>query len=59
MALLDGKIEGVYAMYDVAVDAYNEGDYELAISLCEETLGRRGELKADIEQVLDASRSQL
>ena len=59
MALLDGQVEGVYAMYDVAVDAYNEGDYELAIALCEETSGRRGELAADIQQVLDASRSQL
>lgn len=47
--------EGAYAMYGVAVDAYNAGAYRLAEELSREALPHSGHLREAVEAVLAAS----
>ena len=49
---------GAYAMYSVAVDAHNEGEYVLAGDLAAEVLADAGELADAVRAVLEASREQ-
>jgi tetratricopeptide (TPR) repeat protein len=54
--LRKGDKIGTYAMYSVAVDAYNDGDYKLAIEISDEILPTAGELKPSVQSVRDASK---
>lgn len=53
---LRGDRVGVYAMYSVAVDAYNAGAYDVAIELADEAMPNAGDLAASLTQVRDAAR---
>lgn len=56
-ALLDGSAEGVYALYSVAVAAYEAESYALAIELASQALPRADDrLGPAIRQVLDAAK---
>lgn len=48
--------EAVYAMYSVAVDAYNAGDAELALALTDEIAPHAGDLSSAVEAVRSAAR---
>ncbi len=48
-------IDGVYALYSVAVDAYNAGDLPLAAALAQEAMPRAGQLEEGLRAVLEAS----
>ena len=52
-----GDEPAVYAMYTVAVDAYNNGDYALAETLSEEVLPVAGSLADPVTAVLAATRA--
>jgi hypothetical protein len=43
---------GTYAMYSVAVDAFNDGDYAKAQEIAQEILPKSGTLRPDVEKVL-------
>lgn len=49
--------EAVYAMYSVAVDAFNAGDADLALSLADEIAPHAGNLAEAVEAVRTAARS--
>ena len=51
--------EAVYAMYSVAVDAYNDGDAELALALADEIAPNAGSLQEAVEGVRTAARAAL
>ena len=51
-ALDPGEPLAVYAMYSVAVDAYNEDKPDLARALCVEVLPRAGSLDAAVRGVI-------
>jgi len=51
--------EAVYAMYSVAVDAYNAGDAELALSLAQEIAPHAGSLAEAVEGVRSAAEQSL
>ena len=53
-ALDPGDQLAVYAMYSVAVDAYNDDKLELARALCVEVLPRAGSLDAAVRGVIVA-----
>ncbi|MCO4744106.1 MAG: hypothetical protein KC912_04920 [Proteobacteria bacterium] len=59
LELLGDDARGVYAIYSVAVDAYNADHYALAVELCESVDGKAGDLQADVAQVLEAAKAQL
>ncbi len=48
-------VEGVYALYSVAVDAFNAGELELAVALAQEALPRAGRLEESLQAILDAA----
>jgi tetratricopeptide (TPR) repeat protein len=54
-ALRDGDETGVYALYTVAVAAYDAGDPDLALALAQEALPNAGRLEEAIEQVIAAA----
>ncbi|MFK7930573.1 MAG: hypothetical protein AB8H79_20475, partial [Myxococcota bacterium] len=54
-----GDTESAYAMYSVAVDAFNDGDLELALELAEEIAPYAGTLSDAVEQVRAAAQEQL
>jgi len=50
---------GGYALYGVAVAAYNQDDMTLAVALAEEALPLAGSLEPAVREVLDAARAAL
>jgi tetratricopeptide (TPR) repeat protein len=48
-------VESVYALYSVAVDAYNADDLALAAALAQEALPHAGKLKDSLQAVVDAA----
>jgi Tfp pilus assembly protein PilF len=56
-ALRDADKLGTYAMYSVAVDAFNAGDLPMARRLGEEILPGAGALKGEVERLLANIRS--
>jgi tetratricopeptide (TPR) repeat protein len=54
MQLRSGDKVAVYAMYSVAVDAFNAEDYVLARSLAAEALPYAVDLKPSLKQILDS-----
>jgi tetratricopeptide (TPR) repeat protein len=57
--LREGDTIGTYAMYSVAVDAYNAEDYALALDLSDPIAATAGDLTASVRQVRDASKEAL
>lgn len=51
--------EGAYAIYSVAVDAYNAGAYDLSVGLAEEVAPHAGDLAEAVESVRSAASEAL
>jgi tetratricopeptide (TPR) repeat protein len=54
-----GDPEAVYAMYSVAVDAYNDGDHALALALAREIAPHAGDLADSVEAVRSAAQEAM
>lgn len=54
-----GDSEATYAVYSVAVDAFNSGDPELALSLADEISAAPGSLEDAVRSVREAAKAQL
>ncbi len=57
-ALSDSQTS-VYALYSVSIDAFNEEQYALALSLAEEALPKAGTLEESLQQVVDNAKSSM
>jgi tetratricopeptide (TPR) repeat protein len=55
LALLESGESAAYAMYSLAVDAFNEGDYASALALCDRVVGRSGPLEESVAAVRTAA----